>query len=129
MHLTDEEYRMIATETDGYSGSDLSALAREAAMVALREAFARAKNRIGSVEPEDVRDVTKADFDLARTRVTPSVSADSLLRIEAWERKKGKKTPPPPKPRGGGNPMLNPNVDIDVTDGQPSGDGPASSTI
>ena len=93
MKLTEEEYQKIAAECDGYSGSDLSALAKEAALVALREACDRAGGNVESVKKEDVRDVSKADFDVARTRVTPSVGQTSLKRIEMWEKAQERKSP------------------------------------
>lgn len=86
MRLSAEEYWQIAKDTEGYSGSDLTALAQEAAMVGLRDAFEKVGANIHLVEPNHVRSVTKADFDVARTRVTPSVSELSLKRIQQWEK-------------------------------------------
>ena len=63
MPLKGVDLKAIAKETDGYSGADLEALAREAGLNALRKDF---KAKI----------ITKKDFDEAIIRVRPSVTPE-----------------------------------------------------
>ena len=62
----------LVKETEGYVGADLEALVREAAMSALRHDM-------------NAKEVTRADFDEAFTRVKPSVSADTAKRYKKIE--------------------------------------------
>ncbi len=55
----------IAKKTSGYTGADLEALAREAAMLALRES-------------PDAKQVTKKHFEEALTKVRPSVTKTAI---------------------------------------------------
>lgn len=67
---------------DGYSGSDLAALCKEAAMMALRELGAA----IATAPAAAVRPITPADFAAAAGAIKPSVSREQLQRFEAWTR-------------------------------------------
>lgn len=80
----DVDLKKIAYETqsDGYSGADLSALVREAQMAALKAQFA--------VEEKGIKDslplkVHQKDFTLALTKVFPSVSKRDELSYKALE--------------------------------------------
>ncbi len=61
----DVKIKDLAKETDGYTGADLEALAREAAMVALRESM-------------NANEVRKKHFDEAMKKVRPSVTKQSI---------------------------------------------------
>jgi len=68
----DVDIKKMAMATEGYSGADLEALAREAAMLALRNDL-------------DAKNVTKKNFDEAMNKVTPSISkkdVDAYKKIE-----------------------------------------------
>ena len=64
----------MAEDTEGYTGADLESLAREAAMLALRE-------NIGT------KKVTKKHFDEAMKKVLPSVSKHDQERYKQIESK------------------------------------------
>jgi transitional endoplasmic reticulum ATPase len=64
----------LAEETDGYTGADIEALAREAAMLALRENI-------------DTKKVTKKHFEEAMEKVQPSVSKADQQRYKQVESK------------------------------------------
>ncbi len=68
------DLKKLAKETEGYTGSDLDSLAREAAMLALRE----------SIENEKV---TSKHFDEAMNKVSPSVSKNDQERYKQIESK------------------------------------------
>lgn len=70
----------IVKATAGYSGSDLKALCKDAAMGPIRELGAR----ITHVKSEDVRSVSAGDFKTAITRVRPSVSSETVEALLAW---------------------------------------------
>jgi len=63
MPLKGVDLKMIARETDGYSGADLEGLVREAGLNALRKDF-------------NIKSVGKPDFAEALKKVRPSVTAD-----------------------------------------------------
>ncbi|MBI2578402.1 MAG: AAA family ATPase [Candidatus Aenigmarchaeota archaeon] len=64
MPLKDVDLKKLAKETEGFSGADIEALCREAAMNAMRKDVDRAD------------EITKRDFDSAFREVKPSVSDD-----------------------------------------------------
>lgn len=70
----------IVKSTDGYSGSDLKALCKDAAMGPIRELGVR----ITQVKSEDVRGITFGDFMTAIARVRPSVSNETIKSLLAW---------------------------------------------
>ncbi|MFH0711657.1 MAG: CDC48 family AAA ATPase [archaeon] len=64
----------LADETDGYTGADIESLAREAAMLALREDI-------------DTKKVTKKHFEQAMEKVQPSVTKNDQQRYRQVESK------------------------------------------
>ena len=87
----------IAAKTAGFSGADMQGLAREAAHAPLREMMA-AQRACGtnSPNPDDLRPVTRKDFNLALKKVKPSVAASEVLQYEAWNRSFGSADLMPP---------------------------------
>ena len=69
------ELDKLAKQTQGYSGADIEALAREAALHAMR------KNK-------DAKEVSKKDFELALEEIKPSVSEDMNKFYEEVVKKK-----------------------------------------
>lgn len=78
--ISSREMATIVKLTDGYSGSDLKALCKDAAMGPIRELGAR----IREVQSEDVRGVNASDFKVAVARVRPSVSRETVNSLLAW---------------------------------------------
>jgi transitional endoplasmic reticulum ATPase len=85
MPLKDVDLEKLADELEGFVGADLEALAREAALVALRE------------DPK-AKSVLPKHFDEAKNKITPSVSEEAKRFFEEFEKvmektgiKKGKR--------------------------------------
>ena len=82
--LTDAEIAWVCERTDGYSGSDMDGLCREAAIGPIR-----AIADILNVSTSDVRPITRADFADALLQVRASVSAQDLEGYLEWNRQYG----------------------------------------
>uniref|UniRef100_A0A1B6G657 microtubule-severing ATPase n=2 Tax=Cuerna arida TaxID=1464854 RepID=A0A1B6G657_9HEMI len=80
------ELRSLAALTDGYSGSDLTGLAKDAALGPIRELNTE---QVRSLDPLRVRNITFQDFLEALKRIRRSVSPQSLLTYEKWNREYG----------------------------------------
>ena len=80
--LSAADVQHVVSATDGYSGSDLTALTKEAAMLPVR----RLGERIGSVALESIPPVAPADFAAALAVVRPSVDRKQLAALEAFTR-------------------------------------------
>lgn len=88
---SDLDLSQIAKNLDGYSGSDITNVCRDASMMAMRR-------RISGLRPEQIKElsrnelelpVTMNDFNEAILRVNKSVSAQDLRRYEKWMREFG----------------------------------------
>jgi katanin p60 ATPase-containing subunit A1 len=82
----DLDLTRIAKDLDGYSGSDITNVCRDACMMSMRR-------RISGLSSEEIKNlskdelelpVTMEDFNDAIRRVNKSVSADDLRRYEKW---------------------------------------------
>lgn len=78
----------IVTATEGYSGSDLAALCREAAMGPIREMSAQ---DLRTVSKDSLRGLIFEDFTSAIRLIRPSVSPDSLETFTQWSDSYGAK--------------------------------------
>jgi len=64
----------------GYSGSDITALAKDAAMGPLRALG----ERLLDTSPEDIRSISFEDFEASLVNIRPSVSKAGLKEFEEW---------------------------------------------
>eukprot|EP00741_Cyanophora_paradoxa_P003656 tig00000093_g3553.t1 len=76
------ELRRVAEATEGYSGSDLAALCRDAALGPVREVG----ERIRELPAHRLRPIGFGDFEAALRAVRPSVSPDGIAAYEKWNR-------------------------------------------
>ena len=83
--LSERDFLTIARLTDGYSGSDLTSLAKDAAMEPLRELG----EALISANPDTIRGITLGDFESAMETIKSSVSPQVLHRFDAWAMKYG----------------------------------------
>ncbi|XP_019771987.1 spastin isoform X3 [Dendroctonus ponderosae] len=79
--LTQQELKRLATLTEGYSASDLTALAKDAALGPIRELQ---PEQVKQLDPNAVRSITMADFLDSLKRIRRSVSPHSLVAYEKW---------------------------------------------
>jgi len=84
-NLISRQLDWIANSTEGYSASDLTALCKEAALVAIRELG----SSIIDVKGSDVRPIILNDFKCALNQIKPSVSKESLQAFDQWNNQYG----------------------------------------
>ncbi|KAL0127556.1 hypothetical protein PUN28_003079 [Cardiocondyla obscurior] len=79
--LTAEELNEMAILTEGYSGSDLTGLAKDAALGPIRELN---PDQVKELDLNSVRNITMQDFRDSLKRIRRSVSPISLAAYEKW---------------------------------------------
>ncbi|XP_073994220.1 spastin isoform X2 [Rhodnius prolixus] len=84
--LTSAEINTIAQLTEGYSGSDITALAKDAALAPIRELNTE---QVRNLDPLRVRQITFQDFTQSLNRIRRSVSASNLASYEKWNQMYG----------------------------------------
>ncbi|XP_031573495.1 fidgetin-like protein 1 isoform X2 [Actinia tenebrosa] len=80
-NLTEQDISKIVTRTEGYSGSDMSNLCREAAIGPIR---CIATSDIEHITADQVRPIEYTDFDAALSQVRASVSQKDLDTYIQW---------------------------------------------
>ncbi|GMM51978.1 putative AAA family ATPase [Starmerella bacillaris] len=83
--LTDEDIELLVTKTEGYSGSDITALAKDAAMGPLRALG----DALLTTSPDQVRPIDVNDFIASMRTIKPSVSQNNLKTFEEWAKEYG----------------------------------------
>ncbi|CAN1273432.1 ATPase family AAA domain-containing protein FIGL1 [Linum perenne] len=86
--FSQEEIDTICNLTEGYSGSDMKNLVKDASMGPLREAL-RQGTELTKLKKEDMRPVTLQDFENAIQEVRPSVSPTELGVYDDWNKQFG----------------------------------------
>ncbi|GFQ95583.1 spastin [Trichonephila clavata] len=79
--LSKSDIKNLAKLTEGYSGSDLTALAKDAALGPIRELK---PEEVKSVDPRKMRTVSMADFTESLKRIRRSVATQSLAFYSQW---------------------------------------------
>ncbi|XP_062610600.1 spastin-like [Saccostrea cucullata] len=79
--LSSQELDHIAQLTEGYSGSDLNALAKDEALGPIRDLSTK---EVKTVDANQVRNITQKDFLEALKRIRRSVAPESLHQYETW---------------------------------------------
>ncbi|CAK9813250.1 spas [Anthophora quadrimaculata] len=79
--LTPDELKEMAILTEGYSGSDLTGLAKDAALGPIRELN---PDQVKELDLNSVRNITMQDFRDSLKRIRRSVSPASLAAYEKW---------------------------------------------
>ncbi|ESQ32767.1 hypothetical protein EUTSA_v10003791mg [Eutrema salsugineum] len=86
--LSEDDMNIICNLTEGYSGSDMKNLVKDATMGPLREALKRGID-ITNLTKDDMRLVTLQDFKDALQEVRPSVSQNELGIYDNWNNQFG----------------------------------------
>ncbi|CAF0767171.1 unnamed protein product [Rotaria sordida] len=84
--LTSSDFEWIANETHNYSGSDLTALAKDAAMGPVRELRV---DQLKELSVSRIRPISRQDFIQALRKIRPSVSPSTLEKYITWDRQFG----------------------------------------
>ncbi|CAR28208.1 ZYRO0D16346p [Zygosaccharomyces rouxii] len=78
--LSEEDFLELVELTDGYSGSDITSLAKDAAMGPLRELG----EKLLLTPTENIRSIALKDFKSSLRYIKPSVSQEGLEKYEDW---------------------------------------------
>ncbi|XP_023326776.1 spastin [Eurytemora carolleeae] len=79
--LSRKDLDKVALLTDGYTCSDITNLARDAAMAPLREISTA---ELVKIKPEEMRSINIKDFEKSCERVRKSLSPECLASFEKW---------------------------------------------
>lgn len=82
-NMSDRDLNRVAAATEGYSGSDLYHLCKEAALGPIRGLNSAALRR---TKAEEIRGVTLRDFENSLKRIRSSINPETLRRLEDWNR-------------------------------------------
>ncbi|KAF2827334.1 AAA-domain-containing protein [Ophiobolus disseminans] len=85
--LSDRDMDRLVKLTEGFSGSDITALAKDAAMGPLRSLG----EKLLSMTMDQIRPIQFEDFQASLTTIRPSVSKDGLKQFEDWSREFGER--------------------------------------
>jgi len=84
--LTTREIDYLADLTQGYSGSDLTALAKDAALGPIREL---SPDQVRDMEASQVRGIMLTDFIDSLKRIRRSVPPETLAKYVKWNQEYG----------------------------------------
>lgn len=83
--LTDEDMTKLVELTEGYSGSDITSLAKDAAIWPIRELGSKMLN----LKEIEIRPMNLQDFERSMKNIRPSVNKEGLEKFEEWAREFG----------------------------------------
>ncbi|KAL6851988.1 AAA domain-containing protein [Trichoderma novae-zelandiae] len=85
--LTDADIKKLVQLTDGFSGSDITALAKDAAMGPLRSLG----EALLYMTKDEIRPMDLSDFEQSLKSIRPSVDKEGLREYEEWAEKFGER--------------------------------------
>ncbi|KAJ5448894.1 ATPase AAA-type core [Penicillium cf. griseofulvum] len=85
--LSDADIQVLVQVTEGFSGSDITALAKDAAMGPLRNLG----EALLHTPMDQIRAIISQDFEASLYSIRPSVSPDGLRRYEEWAKEFGER--------------------------------------
>ncbi|KAL8928458.1 MAG: hypothetical protein Q9208_001691 [Pyrenodesmia sp. 3 TL-2023] len=86
-NLTKDDIQVLVELTDGYSGSDITALAKDAAMGPLRSLG----EALLYMSMDEIRPIQFEDFEASLVNIRPSVSKEGLQEFEDWAKEYGER--------------------------------------
>lgn len=89
--LSEQDFSAIVARAEGYSGSDMAALATEASMGPIRSMSLamNSEDDISDIQAECVRPIEMEDFDAAFKSIRPSVNQKDLNQYLLWNNQFG----------------------------------------
>lgn len=89
--LSQDDIETIVRETEGYSGSDMHNLCKEAVMNPLRELMQSIDDytKIDTVDKDDIQPVRLHDFHVAMRHIRASVGVEDVKKFEDWNKDHG----------------------------------------
>ncbi|TWW78675.1 Spastin [Takifugu flavidus] len=87
--LSQAELSSLAKNTSGYSGSDLTSLAKDAALGPIRE---MGPEQVRNMSASEMRNIQMKDFEHSLKRIRPSVSPATLTLYARWNKDFGDTT-------------------------------------
>uniref|UniRef100_A0A8C2DN09 Spastin n=1 Tax=Cyprinus carpio TaxID=7962 RepID=A0A8C2DN09_CYPCA len=87
--LSQKELSQLARMTEGYSGSDLTSLAKDAALGPIRELR---PDQVRNMPADKMRDISFSDFEDSLKRIKRSVSPQTLDQYVRWNKQYGDTT-------------------------------------
>uniref|UniRef100_A0A8C6P1T8 Fidgetin-like protein 1 n=1 Tax=Nothobranchius furzeri TaxID=105023 RepID=A0A8C6P1T8_NOTFU len=87
--LSSSELSCLAKATAGYSGSDLTSLAKDAALGPIREL---GPNQVRNMSASEMRNIKMKDFEDSLKRIKPTVSPSTLNMYSKWNKDFGDTT-------------------------------------
>jgi len=85
--LDEDDIARLVELTDGFSGSDITALAKDAAMGPLRSLG----EALLHMSMDEIRPIQFVDFEASLTNIRPSVSKQGLKEFEDWAKEFGER--------------------------------------
>ncbi|KAH8701707.1 P-loop containing nucleoside triphosphate hydrolase protein [Talaromyces proteolyticus] len=85
--MTDEDIEVLVRVTEGFSGSDITALAKDAAMGPLRNLG----EALLHTPMDQIRPIRFEDFEASLFTIRPSVGKEGLKRYEDWAKEYGER--------------------------------------
>ncbi|KAL1962952.1 hypothetical protein VTN77DRAFT_8798 [Rasamsonia byssochlamydoides] len=85
--LSDDDIQVLVKVTEGFSGSDITALAKDAAMGPLRNLG----EALLHTPTDQIRPIRFEDFEASLYTIRPSVSREGLQKYEDWARQYGER--------------------------------------
>jgi len=81
--LSSKEISKVVSMTEGYTCSDLSNLAKDAALAPVREISTA---QLATIQPQDIRNIQLQDFVKSSERVRKSLNIETLNSFEKWNK-------------------------------------------
>jgi len=81
--LSNKEISKVVSMTEGYTCSDLTNLARDAALAPVREI---STTKLATIDPKDIRNIQLQDFIKSSERVRRSLNTETLNSFEKWNK-------------------------------------------
>ncbi|KAF2278374.1 AAA-domain-containing protein [Westerdykella ornata] len=85
--IGEAEMERLVAVTEGFSGSDITALAKDAAMGPLRSLG----EKVLELRPDEIRPIRFEDFEASLLTIRPSVSREGLKQYEDWAKEFGER--------------------------------------